>query len=155
MTVSRATVLATLAPDEIDYPRAADLLGPEALPVLAEIVAEADPALAPKAAYLAAAIADRAPAAPVELLRVAQSAAASADPVIRIAGADLASRLAPDAAPALVTALLEDPDVGVRKHALAAAGQFREVPEIRRSLQDRVVAEPEPALRQTAEGYIG
>lgn len=148
MSVSRETVLAALAPDEIDYPAAAAYLGQDALPILMELIDSADPALAPKATYLAAAIPGSDPG------RVAVVATDSPDPVVRIAGAAVAAQL--DRPPVEVLGrLLDDEDVGVRKQALATAGRFRNDPEVRERLASRAAEEPEEQLRSAARRYAG
>lgn len=148
MPVSRETVLAALAPDEIDYPAAAAHLGPDALPILMELIDSADPAIAPKATYLAAAVAGVDPAA------VFRVAADSPDPVVRIAAAQVAAQL--DRPPVEVLGrLLEDQDVGVRKNALATAGKFRADPEIRERLASRANEEPQEELRSAARRQVG
>ena len=148
MPVSRETVLAALAPDEIDYPAAAAHLGMDAMPILMELIDSADPNLSPKATYLAGAISG------VDRAAVARDAAASPDPVVRIAGATLVGELAQPPIDVL-DQLLDDHDVGVRKQALEAAGKFRTDPAVRERLSSRAATEPEEELRSAAKRYVG
>ncbi|SDB80682.1 HEAT repeat-containing protein [Raineyella antarctica] len=154
MTMSRETVLAALGPEEIGYPTVAALIGPGAIPILRDLVVDGDPVLAPKAAYLAGAITGQDRAMPAEVLEVAEVAAASPDPVVRIAGAVLAAQLGSDTAPLVLERLLDDQDPAVRKQALATAGQFLRVPAIRERLEERADREPVEELRETAHRFL-
>ena len=80
MSVTMEDVRAALAPDEPNWSAAATL-GPEALPHLGQLVAEAEPGLAAKAAYLASLFdSDRS----AEVLRIA---ARSPEATVRVAAA--------------------------------------------------------------------
>ncbi len=149
MATSRETVLAALAPDEIDYESAADHLGADALPVLLDVIRSGDPALAPKAAHLAGAIAGT-----DQQAQVIEVAAASRDPVVRIAASTLAARLPIDAPADVLERLLDDEDVGVRKQALRSAARFRTQPGIRRRLTTMTAREPVAELKALAQRHM-
>lgn len=143
MPVTMNDVLTELDRDEPDYDRAARL-GPEALPLLGDILAADDPMRASKAAYLAGLIRD--PGAETTL----QQAAGHRDARVRVA---VAHTLANHEEPSedLLGRLLDDDDPGVRKLALrstAARGSAR--------LRDKVSAiadnDPEEHLRTMASG---
>src|SRR4051794_34467605 len=111
MTVDMASVRAELDREEPEYRRAADELGPDALPYLSALVNDADPLTAAKAVHLAAVI-DTADSADVIL-----AGAASPEAEVRVAAAGAAkvtSRYPEERLPAL----LGDDDAGVRKVAL-------------------------------------
>ena len=117
MPVTMSQVLAEIDKDEPMYPKLAKL-GRDALPHLQMIVDAEDPLRAAKAAYAASLIGG---AAGVEVLR---NAAEHPDAQVRIAVADGLRNLAKDAPTDLVMKSLNDADSGVRKLALATAGQL-------------------------------
>jgi HEAT repeat protein len=140
---SREDVRRELDKDELNYPRLATELGPEALPQLQELVAEDEPRIAPKAAYLAGLIAGPTSHEVVSL------AAGSKHEVVRVAAAAALPALSAEHAGSIGEQLLADPDVGVRARAVTAVGSFDEA-----LLTDqlRAIAEqdPEPAVRDLA-----
>ena len=146
----RKKVLRYLDREEPDYEAAASALGPEALPELSRLVAEADVLTASKATHLASLI--ESPAAN----GVVEAAAGHPDPVVRVAAAAAvrnltrqaggleAARVA-DAPGGALDRLLQDTDPGVRKFALKSAADL--------GLEHRVEAartDPEEFLRRMA-----
>jgi HEAT repeat protein len=117
MTITMSDVRAQLDPEEPNYDRAAEL-GPEALPVLDELVHSDDPLLAAKAAYLASLIPGERRAS------VLAAAAMSPEPTVRVAAAAGLRNLAEVDAGGLADDLLQDADVGVRKQALQSVAGF-------------------------------
>lgn len=151
MAVTLTDVRASLTPDEPDYTAAARL-GPEALPFLEQLVRGEDPMLAAKAAYLASLIpGDARPA-------VLSTAAASANPVLRVAAAGGLRNLDAEQAEGLAARLLADSDVGVRRLALRSVAQFRphlqQLPAIAAQLRQIATQDPEQALRQAAANEL-
>jgi hypothetical protein len=146
MAVTMEQVRAALDADEPDYPAAARHYGPEAAPLLAQLVREADPLLASKAAYLASLLGDAA-------ANVVAAAAEHVDPVVRVASAAAAGNLSAKAAEPALDTLLDDPDVGVRKAALRATG-----PDATALVKDHVVSrarsETDPVLRPQIESAL-
>ncbi len=99
--------------DEPDYDALARQLGPDAVPQLRSIVKGSDPMLASKAAYLVSLIPDSRSA------EVLADAAKSPEVTVRIAAASAARNLQGTTDVALIMSeLLKDPDLGVRKVAL-------------------------------------
>jgi HEAT repeat protein len=99
--------------DEPDYEALAKQLGTAAIPHLQTIVKGSDPMLASKAAYLVSLIPDSRSA---EVLAVA---AKSPHATVRVAAASAARNLQQTTnVAALMSDLLKDPDLGVRKVAL-------------------------------------
>jgi hypothetical protein len=143
---SREEVRRALDRDELNYSKLASELGPEALPELRELVAEDEPRIAPKAAYLAGLIAGPTSHEVVSL------AAGSKHEVVRVAAAAALPVLSAEHAGSIGEQLLADPDVGVRARAVKAVGSFDEA-----VLTDqlRAIAEkdPEPAVRELAAEY--
>jgi HEAT repeat protein len=142
MAVTMSDVRARLDPEEIDYPAAAEL-GPEALPLLLELIRGDDPMLASKAAYLASLIPGN------EQLPALSAAATSPHAAIRVAAASGLRNLSEEDADALADNLLGDPDIGVRKQVLRAAAGFsseRMAERLRRVADE----DPEEALRDLA-----
>lgn len=148
MPVSMEDVRAALLPDEVDYASAARL-GPESLPHLRQLVQGDDPMLAAKAAYLASMI-----AAPGQE-DVLQEAGRSRDATVRLAAATALGRLRPEAAERLASSLLEDEDLGVRKHAVLAAAAFSDRGEVARRLRRVQEEDPSDSLRKLAERSLG
>jgi hypothetical protein len=132
MSVTMEDVRAALAPEEPNYSAAAKL-GPEALPHLARLAAEAEPGLAAKATYLASLIDSPRSA---EVLRIA---AQSPQVTVRVAAAAALRNLPGDRGGELVTLLAQDGDGGVRKLALRS----REVRQRRIRLP---AGRPDPVL---------
>lgn len=137
-------VRAALAPDEPNYTAAARL-GPEALPVLQELVHGDDAMLAAKAAYLAGLIPGE------NRSEVLAAAAGSSEPTVRVAAAAALGNLAAEQAGPIADTLLADADAGIRKQALRAAARFRTSAAMTERVRKVARADPEPALRQQAE----
>ena len=115
MAVDMETVRAALLPEEPEYARAAKSLGPDALPHLEKLITGGDTSLAAKAAYLAGMIGTE------QSEPAMRKAAASGQPVVRIAAASSARHLSDEHRDALVLQLIDDADPGVRKIALRSA----------------------------------
>src|SRR5690349_21998843 len=127
MPTTLESVRRALQQEEINYPELAHELGPAAIPCLQTIVSGDDVLLASKAAYVAGLIQDPASAALVA------GAAKSGSPAVRVAAAATSQHLAAADAEDVLLSLLDDGDVGVRKHAL------RSVPHgASRKLKDKV-----------------
>jgi len=135
-------VLRWLTQDEVNYPEAARL-GPEALPLLLDLVRAGNPPLATKAAYLASLI--RSDGA----TEVVKAAAASHEPTIRVAAASGLSNLAEAAAGEVFDTLKSDSDVGVRKVSVKSLGKFRS-PAMAAKIEQFALHEREATLRDLA-----
>lgn len=94
--------------DELNYPALAAEAGPGAIDDLEALVAEDEPRIAPKAAYLAALIDVDGSG------RVVDLAARSRHDVVRAAAAAALGSLTQDPAGPIADRLLADPDAGVR-----------------------------------------
>lgn len=157
MPVTLNQVRAHLMPEEPDYEQAAAELGPEALPVLRDLVAGADKHLGSKAAYLASMLDD--PRSADVLL----AAAESPHPVVRVAAASGVRNLraggggesadGTDPLDAVVERLLRDDDFGVRKVAvqsLNASGS----PKARERLSRIADDDPDETMRGIASRLL-
>ena len=144
MPVTIQDVLARIDLDEIDYPAAAAELGPDALPLLQELVDGGDPMLASKAVYLASVISGPGSA------RVVQRAAQHPDARVRVAAAAGLRNLPEQEAESHVDELLQDSDVGVRKVALTSAAAF-DSPAMTTRIQRLAAHDPEAAMRDLAK----
>lgn len=129
--------------DELDYPALARQLGPDALPELQALVAEDEPRIASKAAYLAGVIAG--PAAE----EVVALAAISRHDVVRVAAAATLTTLPAEHAATIAARLLSDPDTGVRARALKSAARLDETTVTAR-VKTMAAEDPEPAVRDLA-----
>lgn len=146
MALTMSDVRRHLDPEEVDYTAAVEL-GPEALPLLEELVRSDDPMLASKAAYLGSLI----PAD--QRLSVLGAAATSPHAVVRVAAASGLRNLSEDDADALAGNLLADVDVGVRKQTLQAASSFasgRMAERLRRASNE----DPDDTLRDLAASAL-
>jgi HEAT repeat protein len=143
MSVTMDEVRAAIDPDEPDYPAAAARLGVAALPLLAELVREGDPAVASKATSLVGNIDGR------ESLEVLVDAGNSPELVVRIAAAAAVGQLRGLPVINLLIALLEDKDPFVRKVALDSAGSVRAV-GTEMKIRDLAKQDPEQFVRDVA-----
>jgi HEAT repeat protein len=142
MPLTMADVTSALAPDEPDYLETARTLGVDAAPFLEDLAAGADPALAARAASLAAYL-------PVDVaVPILTRAAAHPQPAVRVAAAATLGVLGEAAREPAVT-LLADADVSVRSWTLRALERIGVGP-----LRDQVTAvattDPEPTIRAQA-----
>jgi len=101
--------------DELEYPELALALGPAVLPHLKALVAEDEPRIASKAAYLAGIISTEASHEVVAL------AAQSRHDVVRVAAAAAAPALPAEQGASVTSQLLDDADAGVRIRAMKSA----------------------------------
>jgi HEAT repeat protein len=101
--------------DELLYPELALSYGADALPHLKTLVAEDDPRIAPKAAYLAGIIDAKASH------EVVAQAAKSRHDVVRVAAAAVAAALPAEHSVSITSLLLGDADAGVRIRAMKSA----------------------------------
>lgn len=139
------TVRRALDKDELNYAALKQELGEGALPELQALVAEDEPRIAPKAAYLAGLIAGPTSHEIVGL------AAQSRHDVVRVAAAASFGALPVDDATGIAEQLLSDPDVGVRARALQTSAQL-DAPALGDRLRAMAADDPEPALRDLAAG---
>jgi HEAT repeat protein len=147
MPVTMEQVRAALGPDEPDY-QGASRLGPEALPHLRELVLSGRPDLASKAASLAGRIGTEG------AQEVLETAARSANPVVRVAAAGAAGDLPAEAASALLLGLVVDDDPGVRQVALESALESvaaDATPDLRSRVARVGDGDPMPHVRELAK----
>jgi hypothetical protein len=157
MSVTLNQVRAHLMPEEPDYAKAAAELGPEALPVLRDLVAGGDTHLGSKAAYLASLL-DAPGSADVLLV-----AAESPHPVVRVAAASGVRHLsagredvaddADDPLDEVLDRLLRDDDYGVRKVAVQSLNASRH-PKARERLSRVASADPDEKMRGIASRLL-
>jgi HEAT repeat protein len=147
MAITMQDVRAWLDPDEPDYAGAARSLGPAALPLLLELVRGGDLGLASKATSLASRIPSD------KSVDVLAAAAATAEPILRVAAAGALHHLKPAHAERLLAALETDPDPGVRKVMVKSAAQVKS-PRAATLLKQMSAADPEPFVREKAVGEL-
>lgn len=128
--------------DEIDYRALKNRLGPDAAPLLRQLVAEDEPRIASKAAYLAAMYQEEGVAA-VEL------AAISRHEIVRSAAAAALPLLPIDSAEPLAETLLTDPDATVRARAIKSTTRVGS-PRARELLEQIAENDDEATLRDLA-----
>jgi HEAT repeat protein len=131
--------------DELDYPALASELGEEALPHLEALVAEDEPRIASKAAYLAGVIAGSTSSQVVEL------AARSRHDVVRVSAAAAVTSLPADQATGITERLLADSDIGVRARAAKSAVELGN-PALADRVRRMAEEDEEPSLRELATG---
>jgi HEAT repeat protein len=129
--------------DEPDYPELAAKLGEESLPALEALVAEDDPRIASKAAYLAGVIAGPGSEGIVDL------AARSRHHVIRVAAAAALPSL-PGPVTDTAERLLADPDVGVRARAVKSAAALGD-PQLADRVRSMAEQDEAGAVREVAQ----
>lgn len=136
-------VRSDLDKDELDYPTLAAAYGAAALPELKAIVAEDQPRIASKAAYLAGLIGGGASHEVVAL------AANSRHDTVRVSAAAAAAMLPANHAVAIASQLLADVDPGIRVMAAKSAAKIGD-PALRAPLQTMAAQDLEPAARNLA-----
>ena len=146
MPITMQDVRAWLDGDEVDY-KSAKKLGAAAIPFLMELVKGGDLGLASKAAYLASFIKSKQAAAVVE------SAAASNEPLLRVAAASGIGNLPLPQAEKLLDLLSEDPDAGIRKVALRSALPLKSS-RVAAKIQKMARTDPEPFVRELAASAV-
>lgn len=133
--------------DELDYPALVESLGADALPHLETLVAEDEPRIASKAAYLAGLI-----DAP-ESKQVVARAAGSRHDVVRVSAAAALASLPPKQAASIAEQLLADPDIGVRARAAKAAAVLHE-PALAKQIRAMAKEDAEPSVRELATELV-
>ena len=141
MAITMKDVRAFLDPEEPNYAAAAKSLGPAALPFLLELVRGGDLGPASKATYLASLInSDRS-------VEVIEAAAATNEPILRVAAASGLQNLKTAHAERLLNILKSDPDPGVRKVMVKSAAHVSS-PRVAAVLKQLAQSDPEPFVRK-------
>ena len=122
-------------------------LGPQIVPHLKTLITGADSELAVKAAYVATLINDD---SAVELLK---EAARSPSPLVRVAVASGLRNVTRPGGTAVMMALLDDRDTGVRKLAIKASAASGN-PTVLAKLDALSRSDPSPALRTLASKSV-
>lgn len=128
MAVTMEEVRAELERDEPNYARAAGL-GPDALPHVEELARSDDTMLATKAVYLAGLIQDDRAA------KLLAEAAEAEEPRVRVAAAAAARNADAESASGVLSSLVTDDDLGVRKVALKSVPSDA-TQELRRAVEE-------------------
>jgi HEAT repeat protein len=119
-------------------------IGPSEVPLLQELLGDEEAWLAARAAHALSRIDDESARAAV------RSAAHSARPEVREAIAASADRMPPDVSNEVLSALLRDTDVAVRKFAIKATSN-RNSDAIRERIGEIATSDTDTALRNIAE----
>jgi HEAT repeat protein len=147
MAITMQEVRAWLDPDEPNYAAAARSLGPAALPLLLELVRGGDLGLASKATSLASQIQSD------KSVEVLEAAAATTEPILRVAAAGALQHLKQAHAERVLSALKADPDPCVRKVMVKSAAQVRS-PRAAAVLKQMSASDPEPFVRENAAAVL-
>jgi HEAT repeat protein len=131
--------------DELNYPRLAEEAGPESIEDLEALVAEDEPRIAPKAAYLAGLINAEGSD------RVVHLAARSRHDVVRASAAAALGSLTEAGATPIAERLLVDPDAGIRARTVKSVGTIGG--ELQRSLQKVAEEDDDRGVRELAEEH--
>jgi hypothetical protein len=127
--------------DELDYPELALSLGAAALPQLQALVAEDEPRIASKAAYLAGLISEG------NAHDIVALAARSRHDVVRVAAAKLPTQHAVS----VTSQLLKDSEAGVRIRAMKSAAAIDE-PALAAQMKTMGEQDKDPHVRTYAAG---
>jgi HEAT repeat protein len=147
MSITMKDVRAHLDREEPEYQKALKELGPEAIPLLQELVKGKDVMLASKATYLASLIGGSKSA------DVLEAAAKSDEPVVRVAAASSIKNLPEALASKLTDRLLDDKDFGVRKitlNAVSASGSAA----LKAKIEKIAKTDPESLIREMATNSL-
>ena len=147
MPLTAATVQQGLEADEPDYTALARRWGSEALPHLELLARLPNPAIAPRAIYLAGKIADP------KAARIVLEAARNPDPRWKTAAAAAAAGLADADASAILSILIADRDPGVRKIAVGST-PLRPSAALLQLLAHAASVDPVPYIRQLAHDAL-
>jgi HEAT repeat protein len=131
--------------DELDYPELALALGPGVLPQLQALVAEDEPRIASKAAYLAGLISEGNAHDIVALV------ARSRHDVVRVAAAAAAAKLPTQHAVSVTSQLMKDSEAGVRIRAMKSAAAIDE-PALAAQMKTMGEQDKDPHVRTYAAG---
>jgi HEAT repeat protein len=140
MAVTMDQVLRYLQADEVKYDEAAHTLGPDAAPILIDLIKRPDANIASKAAYLAGLIPSTRSA------EALSSALQHREPAVRVAGVAALAHLAAEAADPLLQTAMRDQDAGVRRIAVETL-PARISPTLRSVLNEVAQRDPDPGLR--------
>lgn len=134
--------------DEPDYPSIVRQLTPDDVPLLTQLAQDPNPGLATKAISCLGLLGSEAAVAGL------QGAVAHADPVYRIAAAH-ALRNAPTSATGvrLLSTLLDDHDVGVRKLALKSV-DLGNISSLKEQVRQVNLREPNEALKTMSQSIL-
>lgn len=146
MPITMKGVRKWLDADEIDYNRA-KRLGSAAIPFLIELAQGGDLGLASKAIYLASLIKSE------QSVAILETAAASKEPILRVAAASGIRNLPEVQAGRLLDILKNDLDSGVRKVMLKSASRFRS-PQVAMKFQQMAETDPEQFVRELAASTV-
>jgi hypothetical protein len=142
MPVTMNDIRAWLTQDEVNYDEARKL-GPDAVPLLMQLVHGGDLGLATKATYLASLI-------PGDASReVVMAAAARGESIVRVAAASAVRNLSATHAEQVLDALKHDRDVGVRKVLVHSLAGFKS-PHLAAKVDEMAHQEKEQFLRDLA-----
>jgi hypothetical protein len=132
--------------DELDYPALAAQAGPGAMDDLEALVAEDEPRIASKAAYLASLI------DPDDAHRVVDLAAHSRHDVVRASAAAALGSLTEARAAPIAESLLVDADPGIRARTVKSVGTFSGA--LRTTLRGVADDDRDAGVRALAENLI-
>jgi HEAT repeat protein len=147
MSLTLEAVLEELEADEPDYKALAARFGAEALGFLEQLARGPDPAIAPKAVYLAALIPD--PGA----VKILERAARSQDRRWRVAAAAAAADLSAADANGIVGLLIGDTDPGVRRTAIIST-PLQPSAAVERALRTAAATDDVPYVRNKARDVL-
>jgi len=142
MPITMNDVRAWLDAEEVNYTDA-KRLGVAMIPHLMELVQGGDLGLASKAAYLASLIKSKKAAVVVEV------AAASQEPILRVAAASGIKNLPVNQAEKILDLLSQDPDAGIRKVVIKSAVHLKS-PVALAKIKKMAKSDPEVFIRDLA-----
>ncbi|MGH2318833.1 HEAT repeat domain-containing protein [Planococcus sp. SE5232] len=144
--VTKKDIRSWLDAEEVDYTRASRL-GPEAVPLLMELVQDPNLGLASKATYLASLINTE------QSIKVLEIAMARNEPLLRVAVASGIRNLPEIQAEKLLDPLIDDPDAGIRKVMLKSAAQFKSI-EVEKKFQKMADKDSMPFVSELAGNIV-
>lgn len=144
--MNRDELRAALDRDELDYPALAAEAGPGSMDDLEALVAEDEPRIASKAAYLASLVDPDASDSVVGL------AARSRHDVVRASAAAALAVMSQDRATPIAETLLADADTGIRARAVKSLGESRD--SYTESLRTVAEEDDDPDVRRLAADLV-
>ena len=122
-------------------------IGPAEIPVLRQLLQDQEPWKAARAVYALSRIDD------AEVVPIIRDAASDPRSQVRVAVAASAKHLKPEWANALLTTLLDDADMGVRKFAVQSVSSVH-APAVHEKLRQLRLHDSVPALRALTDHHL-
>jgi len=135
--------LSAIEPEEGIY----DQIGPDEIPLLEELLHDNEPWVASRAVFALSTVSD------ARAVAILLRSSSDPRPEVRVALAASLPNLNPEDANGILSILLDDSALGVRKFAIQSVSKVHN-PAVRLKLQTLETTDPEPAIRDFAKSKL-